>query len=256
MGALLASIGKNVVKIERKLLTSEFQGFIDVDGFENINNYALRTQRALNQGNFFQATDLWYQTEVVVIQNTGGVDFYNVQYNTRYQSSDDSNARVKQFQLNPRMAAFDVMVKRKRLNADDVNEDEDDMNLTTLMRGLVHEALDLPKNVVWGSQSGAVFDTLAGDFMKPVVEIVEEVLNISTIKVVVYSGQLDLICATPGTVQWVNNMTWFGSNEYKNSERKIIGVNNILEGYSRQYGNFSMYWVRELIAARIRQTLK
>lgn len=196
----------------------------------------------MSQGKFFQATDLWYQTEVVLLQHARGVDFYNVLYNTPYSNSD---AEAKHFQLNPRLAAFDMMVKRKRLNVDEENEDEDsDSKLTALMRGQVHEALDLPKNVVWGSQAGAVFDTLAGDFMKPVVEIVEEVLNNSTVKVVVYSGQLDLICATPGTVMWVNNMKWYGSDGYKNAPRDGIGVNRILEGYSRSYGNFSMYWVR------------
>jgi serine carboxypeptidase 1 len=159
-----------------------------------------------------------------------------------YQSS---SALKKQLLLSPRTAAFDVMVKRKRLSAvDDENDDEDgDRKLTRLMRGEVHEALNLPENVVWGSQAGAVFDTLAGDFMKPVVETVETVLNSTTVKVVVYNGQLDLICATPGTVEWVNNMKWYGAKDYANAPRDGIGVNNILEGYSRRYGNFSMYWV-------------
>lgn len=162
-------------------------------------------------------------------------------FHFRYRSS---SALTKQLFLSPRTAAFDVMVKRKRLNADDENDEDDaDEKLTRLMRGAVHEALNLPENVIWGSQAGAVFDTLAGDFMKPVVETVEAVLNSTTVKVVVYSGQLDLICATPGTVEWVNNMKWYGSKDYANAPRNGIGVNNLLEGYSRRYGNFSMYWV-------------
>lgn len=59
-----------------------------------------------------------------------------------------------------------------------------------------------------------------------------------------YSGQLDLICATPGTVQWINHMNWYGKDEYKEAVRDGIGVNNILEGYQRHHDNFSMYWVR------------
>jgi len=188
---------------------------------------------------------LWYQTEVVLIENTGGVDFYNVQYNTEYPNSEDRfSARVKNFNLNPRNAAFDVLVKRKKLNFDNEHEDENDYNLTTVM-GMVHEALSLPAHVQWGSQADAVFDTLAGDFMKPVINIVEEVLNNTSIKVVVYSGQLDLICATPGTVQWISTMSWYGSSEYKNARRNGIGIQNVLEGYSRQFGNFSMYWINK-----------
>lgn len=203
----------------------------------------MRTQRALNEGKFFQSTDLWYQTEVVLIQQTRGIDFYNVLFDVPHRNSD---ALAKRFDfLNPRTAAFDVMVKRKRLSADDGDEDDDsDSKLTKLMRGAVHEALSLPSNVVWGSQAGAVFDTLAGDFMKPVVEIVEDVLNNTSVKVVVYSGQLDLICATPGTVKWVNDMNWYGREQYKKASRDGIGVNNVLEGYSRRHDNFSMYWVR------------
>lgn len=188
---------------------------------------------------------MWYQTEVVLLQHTRGVDFYNVLFDTPYRNSDVSDVEAKRFELNPRAAAFDILVKRKRLNTVDENEDEEsDNKLTRLMRGSVHSALDLPDSVVWGSQAGAVFDTLAGDFMKPVVKIVEELLNSTSVKVVVYSGQLDLICATPGTVEWVNNMKWQGSDGYKNARRDGIGVNNVLEGYSRKQGNFSMYWVR------------
>lgn len=214
---------------------------MDADGLDKINNYALRTKRALDAGKFFQATDLWYQTEVVLLQYNKGVDFYNVLYDTDFRSSD---TKAKYLLLSPRTVAFDMMVKRKRLNAVDESDDDEPDKLTALMRGPVHLALALPSNVVWGSQSGAVFDTLAGDFMKPVVAMVEEVLNNTTVKVVVYSGQLDLICATPGTVQWVNNMKWAGGDEYAKSPRDGIGINNILEGYHRGHGNFSMYWVR------------
>lgn len=45
---------------------------------------------------------------------------------------------------------------------------EDEL-IELLMNGDVKAALGL--DVVWGAQSGAVFDTLAGDFMKPCTEI-------------------------------------------------------------------------------------
>ena len=222
------------------ILEKFIQGFVDHDGFKKIDNYARRTQRVLNQGSFHQATDLWYITETVLLQETLGVDFYNVLYDISYRSS----AAAKFFQLSPRNAAFDLMVKRKRLNIDDENDDDETGDkLTRMMRGQVHPALGLPENVIWGSQAGAVFDTLAGDFMKDVVDVVADVLNNTSVQVVVYSGQLDLICATPGTVQWINNMKWNGSKEYASAPRNGIGFKSLLEGYSRKYANFSMYWV-------------
>lgn len=44
-------------------------------------------------------------------------------------------------------------------------------SLDELMKGAVSEALNIPKHVIWGSQSEAVFSYLSGDFMKPVIHI-------------------------------------------------------------------------------------
>ncbi|CRL03157.1 CLUMA_CG016183, isoform A [Clunio marinus] len=218
-------------------------GFVDEDGYERINNYALRTKRALDEGKYFQATDLWAQTEEVLLGYNMGVDFYNVLYDTRFSSSEDNAKQL--FHHSPHSIAYDVMVKRKRINIGDESDDEYTDPLTRMMRDEVHPALGLSDDVKFGSQSSAVFDTLGGDFMKPVVSIVEHLLNNTSVKVVVYSGQLDLICSTPGTVKWVNEMNWVGSKDYANAPRDGIGINNVLEGYVRKYGNFSMYWINK-----------
>lgn len=157
-------------------------------------------------------------------------------------SYDNFDARAKQLLLDPRSAAYDIMVKRKRMLKLDESKEDPDAKLEKLMQGPVHRALGINDSVVWGSQGRLVFKTLSGDFMKPVVNLVEEVLNNTTLKVVVYNGQLDLICATPGTVKWINKMTWKGSLDYKQASRSGIGVDGNLEGYKRHFGNFSMYW--------------
>lgn len=54
---------------------------------------------------------------------------------------------------------------------------------------------------------------------------------------------MDLICATPGTVKWVNNLTWSGAYKYKAASREAVSVNGVIEGYSREEDNFSMYWI-------------
>lgn len=51
--------------------------------------------------------------------------------------------------------------------------DDADTMLEELMRGPVSKALEIPEHVVWGSQSDATFETLAEDFMWPVVDIGE-----------------------------------------------------------------------------------
>ena len=59
--------------------------------------------------------------------------------------------------------------------------------------------LQIPKDVTWGGQSGAVFEFLSGDFMKPVWDGVDTLLK-DGFPVTVYTGQLDLICCTTGKV--------------------------------------------------------
>lgn len=65
---------------------------------------------------------------------------------------------------------------------------------SSLMNDKVKPALNLTHN--WEIQN--VFESLNTDFMKPVTDIVERLLNETDIKVAVYNGQLDLIVDTPG----------------------------------------------------------
>lgn len=46
-------------------------------------------------------------------------------------------------------------------------------------------------------QAEAVFESMAGDFMKPVVDIVDQLLA-AGVNVTIYNGQLDLIVDTMG----------------------------------------------------------
>ena len=71
---------------------------------------------------------------------------------------------------------------------------------------------------------------------------VEELLNTTTLDVVVFNGQLDLIVDTPGTVQWVEALKWPGSDRYLAAPRLGIGPHGILEGYVQSYKNFFVYW--------------
>ena len=79
--------------------------------------------------------------------------------------------------------------------------------------------------------------------MIPVTDVVELLLNNTTVEVVVITGQLDLFVATPGTVMWVDRLKFPEKAEYVKSARLGIGVNGILEGYYKTAGRFSMFWV-------------
>lgn len=72
---------------------------------------------------------------------------------------------------------------------------------------------------------------------------VEKLLNETAIEVNIITGQLDLIVATPGTIEWVQKVQWPGSASFVDSERKVLGVNNVLEGYYKKHNQFALYWI-------------
>ncbi|KAE9461300.1 hypothetical protein C3L33_06797, partial [Rhododendron williamsianum] len=79
-------------------------------------------------------------------------------------------------------------------------------DIDSLMNGSIRKKLKIiPENVTWGGQSDQVFISLAGDFMKPRISEVDELLA-KGVNVTVYNGQLDLICATKGTEAWVDKL--------------------------------------------------
>lgn len=67
-------------------------------------------------------------------------------------------------------------------------------------------------------------------------------LDETDIKVAVFTGQLDLIVATPGTVEWINRLKWNGLNDYLKAKRTSIIVDKYIEGYQRVHKNFGVYW--------------
>ncbi|PWZ39375.1 hypothetical protein Zm00014a_043835 [Zea mays] len=116
----------------------------------------------------------------------------------------------------------------------------------------------------WGEQSDDVFDALAGDFMKPRIQEVDQLLKLG-VNVTVYSGQIvltslsfslslsllqvDLIWATKGTMDWVQKLKLDGLNSFLSSPRTPIYCNK--EGQSgtqafvKSYKNLNFYWILE-----------
>ncbi|KAK0096787.1 hypothetical protein PV326_004422 [Microctonus aethiopoides] len=182
-------------------------GMVDTEGYEKIQDAALDVKRAVKKRNWVEATRLWELTEQIIDNITGRIGFDNI---------------------------------LERINATSTNSPSQ-ISLENLMNNKVNKALVL--NVTWGSQSEKVFENLVGDFMKPVTKIVTKLLDKSDLKVVVYTGQLDLIVPTVGTLSWVENLEWQYIKNWKESERIPIIVNDIIEGYVKGFKNFKMYWM-------------
>jgi serine carboxypeptidase 1 len=65
------------------------------------------------------------------------------------------------------------------------------------------------------------------------------------LKVVIYNGQLDLICNTLGTENWVDTLKWPHMQDFFNSTRiplmdKTTGET---QGFVKRFKNFSFFWI-------------
>ncbi|VEN60383.1 unnamed protein product [Callosobruchus maculatus] len=149
-------------------------GAIDEKGEDAINKVTSAIVSAYQKGDFKKATSLFFGVEKEVSMQAYGVDFYNVL--TRIASHKTKTGRGS-------------VLKAKR---------DDEAAIAALMNGAVKEALNISRT--WGDQSFDVFEAVSDDFMRPVIYVVEELLNSSDIQVAVYNGQLDLIVDTIGSI--------------------------------------------------------
>jgi len=179
-------------------------GLLDENGYNAVKAAADATQNAVDAEQWTTATNRWSFTERVVMQNTDNVDFYNILAPHYSTTSRRMQQQIEEGQCLP------TLVDGYRSNIDKYQADP----LDTLMNGEVKNYLGIPSSVTWGAQSGAVFNYQSGDFMKPVVDIVDQLIE-TGMKVVVYNGHLDLIVDTPGKLVLISYFQKLFSKYFK-----------------------------------------
>ncbi|KAH3862982.1 retinoid-inducible serine carboxypeptidase-like [Dreissena polymorpha] len=196
---------------------------VDLSGYLAINDSVKRVASSINAGKWSDATDAWGSTQTVVDLQTNGVNFYNI---LKWDQEETSRLYQGNSLCDRMLAPYH-------------SESLDDF-----MNKEIRQKLGIiPKNVRWGGQSSEVFATQSVDFMKPVVDIVDDLIQNTDLKVVVYTGQLDLIVDTIGTEQWVHTLTI--ADQYKLASRTPIldPFTKLTSGYVKTYNNFSFYWI-------------
>ncbi len=123
-----------------------------------------------------------------------------------------------------------------------------DVNITSLMNGPVREKLGIiPDQKIWGDLLDEVYMTQfnSTDMFKPVWELVDNVLKSSDIDIIIYQGQLDIICDTSGVLRWMQRLTWSGKPQFDLAKRKALTTpgTNRPEMFVKSYDNLKMYWV-------------
>ncbi|CAO2207597.1 unnamed protein product [Urochloa humidicola] len=214
---------------------------VDEKGLQQCNSVAAKIKDQLEKQQFTDAESSWSELEGVVLVNSNSVDFYNF---LKDDASEDATT-ISTMQQRSTLSSF-----RSRNGYSGYLQSmaaEREGGFDGLMNTVIKKKLGIiPKDLSWGQQSGDVFDALAGDFMKPRIQEVDQLLKMG-VNVTIYNGQLDLICATKGTMDWVQKLKWDGLKSFMNSPRTPIYCKK--EGQSgtqafvKSYKNLKFYWI-------------
>jgi len=98
-------------------------------------------------------------------------------------------------------------------------------------------------NKTYSDVNEEVYGYLKNDIPKSVKPWLETLLN-NDYKVMIYSGQVDVIIAYPQTEEFLANLNWKGANSYRAADRGIWRVGKEVAGYSREVLNFKQIMVR------------
>ncbi|KAJ8667664.1 hypothetical protein QAD02_009327 [Eretmocerus hayati] len=226
-------------------------GMIDKDTFKEIEALAEIVKESVNDGAWLLSWILEQYMQNIIHEVTHGINFYNIltkirikakrefkklNFEARKNYSELYNQVKNQFKGNSLKIGHDAVALPASGDFDD-----DDTVLKILMNNEVKKALNISRH--WDISNEDVSNALAGDFMKPVTHIVEELLNKTNLRIVIYSGQLDLVVDTPGTVEWVQRLNWKYAKEWDRSIRYPLVINGTIEGFYKSHKNLDFYWV-------------
>uniref|UniRef100_A0A7N8XZX1 Carboxypeptidase n=1 Tax=Mastacembelus armatus TaxID=205130 RepID=A0A7N8XZX1_9TELE len=180
---------------------------LDDYGMADVNSAAEAVKQAVEQQQFQKATELWSVTETVVEQ----------------VGTHRSSLQIRRH----------ISPLHRR-------------SLSELMNGPIRKKLGIiPQNVTWGGQADDVFSSMVGDFMRPVVDIVDQLLT-NGVNVTIYNGQLDLIVDTMGQEQWMKQLKWEGLpgfNKLRWTALDDPAYPGITGAFYKTYKNFAFYWI-------------
>eukprot|EP00794_Sanderia_malayensis_P005523 gene5523-6208_t len=204
---------------------------LDQVDLAKVMNVSVATANAVKSGDYSQATRLWRQTEILIDVLTDNVNVYNV-----LQHHVPSPMKF----ISTGSKHLDMLYNRHV----GVYHTE---SLSGFMNSVVRNKLGIiPEFVNWGSQSALVFSALHADFMKPVTAEVSKLLSFN-VQVVVYQGQLDMICDTAGAELWLRKLTWPGMEKFFQALRKPVylkgDVTRSTAAFLKQYAHLKLYYI-------------
>ncbi|KAF5772669.1 putative carboxypeptidase C [Helianthus annuus] len=190
---------------------------LDNNGLKKYNSLVDEIKEQVAYGRFEDAIHILNSLETGLQTDTNNVNFYN------FLLDDDSASSTTTTQ----------------------SQEAPSGDLESLMNGAIRSKLQIiPDNVKWKMQSPPVFKNMRGDFMRPRINEVDELLK-KGVDVTIYNGQLDVICATKGTEAWVEKLKWEGLEAFLSIDRTPIycGDEKVTKGFTKSYKNLHFYWI-------------
>ncbi|TKY48582.1 Serine carboxypeptidase 51 [Spatholobus suberectus] len=212
---------------------------LDDNGLQKANSIAERIKLQLEAGQFVDATNSWGELENEISASSNSVDFYNFLQDSESDSETLNAMELGLFREVAMMRYSKYLASKTSL----LGSEGDD--LERLLNGLVKKKLKIiPGNVTYVAQSMDAFENLIADFMKPRISEVDELLALG-VNVTVYSGQVDLICATKGTEAWLKKLKWAGLQNFLGKDRTPLycGSDKTTKGFFKSYKNLQFYWI-------------
>ncbi|KAK2111625.1 Retinoid-inducible serine carboxypeptidase [Saguinus oedipus] len=217
------------------------KSLLEDKGLAEVSKVAEQVLNAINKELYREATVLWGKAEMIIEQNTDGVNFYNILTRSPPTSTMESSLEFTQSHL----------VRLCQRHVRHLQRDA----LSRLMNGPIRKKLKIiPEDQTWGGQATNVFKNMEGDFMKPVISIVDELLE-AGINVTVYNGQLDLIVDTmavnarpfsPGQEAWVRKLRWPELPKFNQLKWKALysdPKSSETSAFVKSYKNLAFYWI-------------
>ncbi|KAF9595047.1 hypothetical protein IFM89_036375 [Coptis chinensis] len=194
---------------------------VDSNGLNDSNSLAQTIKQQLAKGQYLEAEQSWEELENMIGASSNDVasDFYNILLDHRNDPIISSTSSVAS-------KATSVQRYSKHLYSFRPTGAEDDVSI--LLNGAIREKLKIiPNNITWGGQENIVFPAMIGDFMKPRIQEVDELLA-KGINVTVYNGQVGR------------------TEDVLSSDRYPLycdGDESVTKAFKKSYKNLHFYWI-------------
>lgn len=209
---------------------------LDEKDFVRVQKLGKEVVKATDEGDYHKAMDLTDQLNDLIGHVTDNVDVY---YVLRHNQAD--------FNMIHSMSPWYTKLSNNQIFAQYLMRSQSDP-LVKLMNGPIRKKLGIiPDNVTWGGQSEMVAETQRNDIPSSVLSDVGKLIK-GGVKVVVYEGQLDMICGTLGAESWIAKLNWDGLSQFLNSSRKPLYAPSKLAkketgAFLKSYKNFELYYI-------------